>query len=114
VTDVETLPLFDADPTPPPDRFAGLGADAARTLRQHDRMVAGWHPVTGTPLHPAAPPVDDRAAAGPRCGSCAKMWQKYAGGGGPWWKCTVVAGDHEYGPDMRRWWPACTLYEAAP
>ena len=28
------------------------------------------------------------------------------------WKCDQAGGTYDNGPDMRKWWPACTSWEA--
>lgn len=99
--------LFDVDPyrTPPEPE---LGADARRTQRNLAALAAGRHPVTGRALHADAPPVDDRAATGPRCGTCTHMFRKVRSG--TYLKCEVRTTGGS-ATDLRAWWPACAAYD---
>lgn len=96
--------------TDQPDLFGGalptspepdptLGHDARRTLRQKQQLERGTHPATGLAL----------LQAGQTCGDCAHLWRKRTAG---WegYKCELTARHHKDGPDIRRWWPACTAY----
>jgi hypothetical protein len=101
--------LFDAEPyqvtpAPPP------GADGRRTLRQADVLATGYHPVSRLKLHPDAPPVEDRAAPGPRCGDCAHLFRKVMGS--TYLKCGPNATGGA-ATDLRAWWPACAAWKAA-
>lgn len=102
--------LFDAGPyrTPPEPE---LGADARRTQRNLAALAAGRHPVSGRALHMDAPPADDRAAAGPRCGTCTRLFRKVRSG--TYLKCGLNATGGP-GTDLRAWWPACAEYNPAP
>lgn len=113
--------LFDAtpyerDPEPhAPDPLAGLGRDARATLRYRRFMKRGVHPGTHLPLHSAAAPVGDRHADGLRCGGCAHLYVKLAGAS-RFLKCertSLRADVATDGPDMRAWWPACTVFARA-
>ncbi|WP_431728630.1 hypothetical protein [Verrucosispora sp. TAA-831] len=94
-----------------------LSADRRRTQRQAAILAAGQHPLglaigRHLPLHPDAPPADDRQATGPRCGSC---WYREVLGhhNQSYGKCTADDGSrisHGAGTDVRRWWPACRDY----
>lgn len=100
--------LFDAEPyqvAPGPK----LGEDALRTQRAIASLAAGRHPVSRLVLHPDAPPVGDRKAPGPRCGTCAHLFRKVLGSGSTYLKCGENATG---GPatDLRAWWPACAAY----
>ncbi|RSD21977.1 DUF6011 domain-containing protein [Amycolatopsis eburnea] len=106
-------------PIPPPRK---LSPDRRRTKRQAEAISLGYHPLgvalrVPIPLHPAAAPVD-RKAAGLRCGSClhrvaphrdtARVYPK-CNFGGDWRRATGGAGT-----DVRAWWPACHDYRPAP
>ncbi|PZG04387.1 hypothetical protein C1I95_33300 [Micromonospora craterilacus] len=110
--------LFDAaayQVTPAP--VEKVSADRRRTLRQAAALAAGRHPLglalgRHLPLHPDAPPADDRQAAGPRCGSC---WHRQVLGhhNRSYGKCTADDGgriSNGAGTDVRRWWPGCRDY----
>lgn len=108
------------DPTPPdpglfpaePFKVDGveLGEDARRTHRAAAALAAGRHPVSRLPLHPEAPPVGDRKAPGPRCGTCTHLFRRVQGN--TYLKCGQNATG---GPatDLRAWWPACAAYQPA-
>lgn len=92
------------DPSPQPDPTEGMGHDAKRTYRQRQAITNGTHPATHLPL--LLPQADERT-----CGSCAHLWLKrYRTFEG--WKCDQAGGTYDNGPDMRKWWPACTSWEA--
>jgi len=99
--------LFDPEPYRAPPE-PELGADARRTQRNLAALAAGRHPVGRRPLHPDAPPVGDRAAAGPRCGGCAHLFRKVRAG--TYLKCEQNATGGP-GTDLRAWWPACADYQ---
>lgn len=101
------------DPGP---RRAPTTAHRARTERQRRVFVLGFHPV-GNPhdvvlrLHPDAPPAHDRAAPGPRCGTCAHRrlsTDRYKCG------CAPHAWVPGRGVDVPAWWPACAHWRPAP
>lgn len=106
-----------------------LSPDRRRTQLAGERLAAGFHPLSGVAkhpirLHPDAPPVDDREAPGPRCGTCwyRQRPPRYKGRVFP--KCVFPegAGPDEIeclGPprasksaasDCWAWWPACGDY----
>ena len=108
--------LFDMEPVArPTPGGTELSADQRRTLRQRQRLERGVHPIAHRGLHPEAPRVTDpnQAGDGPRCGSCARLEaspyhnRRYL-------KCALVGTTNGAGTDMRRWWPACTAWEAKP
>lgn len=99
--------LFDATEYVVPDPDAGLGEDARRTRRSERALAAGWHPVTHLLLHPDAPSASDRAAPGPRCGTCVHMVHQAS-----YLKCDLVPLTHGPATDTRAWWPACRSWEA--
>lgn len=94
-----------------------LSADRRRTRRQQEALASQIHPLgvalnRNLRLHPDAPDVNDRHAAGPRCGSC---WHRrvldYRNR--PYGKCLADDGSrvsHGAGTDVRAWWPACRDY----
>lgn len=91
------------DPAPQPDPYAGMGQDARRTAKRRELLAAGIQPATKLPL--------SNAHAGSTCGACAHAWRKavnsFAG-----WKCDRAAARGLDGPDIRKSWPACTLFQA--
>lgn len=87
-----------------------LSADRRRTQHQTALLRAGHHPF-GRPLHPDAPPADDRAAAGPRCGTCSHLLDT-SHHNRSYLKCAISVISRGPGTDARRWWPACRDYEA--
>ncbi|NKY47987.1 hypothetical protein [Nocardia cerradoensis] len=110
MTDDPSL-LPDLEPVPVPDRFEGLGRDAARTLRQADTIAAGFNPGTRERLHRDA--AKDRTGSGLRCRDCRHLYRTGAGNS-DFLKCEeagVRNGRGSWGPDMRGWWPACRLFE---
>lgn len=92
------------DPAPQPDPYEGMGQDARRTARRRERIARGVHPVAPHML----------AGNGKTCGDCAHLILKdgpmIGAGRGKYWKCTKLL-HHGRGPDMRKSWPACTLFE---
>ena len=108
-TDDDEPTLFDAEPYQVASAPA-LGADGRRTLRQADVLATGYHPVSRLKLHPDAPPVEDRAAPGPRCGDCAHLFRKVMGS--TYLKCGPNATGGA-ATDLRAWWPACAAWKAA-
>lgn len=98
------LGILDAPPRP-------TGGQSHRlTQRQRMLLLGGWHPVTMRALHPAAPPVDDRTAPGPRCRTCTHLYRKVRGS--TWLKCDQRATSGQ-ATDVRAWWPACALWREA-
>lgn len=95
------------DPEPQPDPYEGMGHDARRTARRRERIAQGVHPVAPHML----------AGNSKTCGDCAHLILKdgpmLGAGRGKWWKCTKLL-HHGHGPDMRKSWPACTLFEERP
>lgn len=93
------------------------GEKRARTVE--NRILSGQHPLgyggRYLPLHPDAPRTVDRAAPGPRCGTCAhREIQSYHNKTYP--KCMFGDGIRVTGcesSDVRAWWPACRDYEEA-
>lgn len=109
MTEPSLFPSF--EPVAIPDRFEGLGRDAARTLRQADRIAAGINPGTLLPLHADA--AQGRDSAGLRCRDCEYLYRTGAGNSS-FLKCRQAAiynGRGSWGPDMRGWWPACRAFE---
>jgi hypothetical protein len=109
VTEPSLFP--DLEPVPVPDRFEGLGRDAARTVRQADLIVAGINPGTLLPLHAEA--AERHGDTGLRCRDCKYLYRTGAGNSS-FLKCKQAAiynGRGSWGPDMRGWWPACRLFE---
>lgn len=91
------------DPEPQPDPTEGMGHDAKRTYRQRQAIADGVHPATHLPL---LSPLEERT-----CGDCIHLWFKhYRTFKG--WKCDMANGPFDTGPDMRKWWPACTAWGA--
>lgn len=107
--------LFASDPYLELDAYESLGVDARRTRRQRAAMDEGWHPF-GAPLHPDAPPPDDRDAPGPRCGSCVHA-TRMRHHDRTYVKCGVDGVNrvsHTAASDLRLWWPACNRWKGAP
>jgi hypothetical protein len=108
--------LFNLDPAAtriaPPDPLAGLSTRRRLTIRQLTDLQMRVHPVTKHPLLPAAPPATNRSAPGPRCGSCAHLYSNSF----RFPKCDALGrGSTTRGQatDIRKWWPACILYQPA-
>ncbi len=85
-----------------PDPFEGLSADRKRTLRQHQMVEAGIHPLTRQRAVPEAG----------TCGDC-RFRQVLSHHGGSFPKCTRDEArlTHSAATDCRAWWPACTDFE---
>lgn len=89
----------------PEDPNRKLGTAARRTIRQRANLDGGLHPATKLRL------LNDDW--GYTCGDCALLWLKrersFRG-----WKCAkarrLTAKRKLDGPDMRKWWPACTAF----
>jgi hypothetical protein len=116
---VSELTLFDAEPEPrEPEPRESEGR--RRTKRQLAILKAGRHPLSllswapALRLHPDAPPADDRKADGPRCGTC-RFLEPWGAHG--FLKCLRGENEgfatHSAATDIRRWWPACSFWEAA-
>jgi hypothetical protein len=110
--------LFDLSPQqlPPapcaPDGSPAVGRD--QTRYQLKLLGIGVHPITLQPLHPdatAARTKDERDAPGLRCDTC--RFLRTSGGG--YLKCHADQDRYDTrtpATDVRRWWPACALYQA--
>lgn len=124
----DLFPGFDFDAHRPPEPEEKLSAGRRRTQRQLEALRAGQHPLglplrVCLPLHPDAPPVDDRKAEGPRCGDC-RFRELMHGGANSYPKCLRGwDGDrhkdppwasHGGGTDVRSWWGACKFWEPVP
>jgi hypothetical protein len=113
--------LFDMDPVAAAEPESKLSDGRRRTLRQFAELLTGTHPVTHLPLHPDAPPADDRKAAGPRCGGCAFIVRNerdylkcIQGRTGEIGTPTFRGGPYEThgaASDLRAWFPACLRFE---
>jgi len=123
---VAELALFDMEHTAvePEEK---LSADRRRTVRQMEALQRRRHPLGlafgfPMPLHPGAPPADNRDAPGPRCGDCRfiarvghhdktylKCVRPSANGSNDWSYVTNGAAT-----DLRAWWPACARWEPTP
>ncbi len=101
----------DLEPVTIPDKFAGLGRDARRTIHQADLIAAGYNPGTRLPLHSGA--AKDRTGPGLRCRDCKSIYR--TGAGNKTFNKCQRAGEcnsrGSWGPDMRGWWPACRAFE---
>lgn len=113
--------LFDVDPAPEPG--PKLSPDRRRTIRQAQALERGMHPLSllhSVPLalHPDAPGPRERAAAGPRCGTCLFRQQATSSGWHSFPKCArEVGGTRPFltrsaASDCRAWWPACERWQA--
>lgn len=110
--------LFDVRPVPRPPQ---LTAGERRRERHRRQFAYGWHPLgevlrTTLRLHAEAAPVDDRAAAGRRCGSCRFRLSIDPGATRRFPKCVARDGariTHSDATDVRAWWPACVDHEYA-
>lgn len=118
--------LFDLEAAAAPEPDRRLGPDARRTIRRAQAMAHGSHPLVllggHLRLHADAPPADDRAAPGPRCGNCALAVVNAF----DYLKCTVGrSGEigtpsfrrgpyetHGTASDLRYWWPGCERWQA--
>ena len=107
----DVLPGMPKPPSAPETAKASAGRRL--TERQTADIQAGHHPLTGGPLHPQA---DLTAGCDPRglsCGTCAhRVLMQSAESGKSWPKCDVSKMTHGAATDVRRWWPACTRWEA--
>jgi hypothetical protein len=108
--------LFDIpDSWPPPlvDPLKGLNRRQRLTARQQLSLDSGTHPITHVPLHPDAAPAGDRTAPGLRCGDCALLVRNHF----QYLKCGARNGrlmTRGTATDVRRWYPACELFEPVP
>lgn len=102
--------LFDMEPEPRQDAPT-LGVDARRTQRSLALLEAGRHPVSKLPLRDDAPPVTDRGAPGPRCGTCAQL-VRHSYHLRTYLKCgqNITGGP---ATDLRAWWPGCAAWTPA-
>lgn len=97
-----TLP----DPEPTPDLYEGMGQDARRTAKRRELLASGIHPATKMRLSVTH---SDKT-----CGECAHLWVKGVDSGKVFFKCTEASrlrADGLHGPDMRKSWPACSLFK---
>ncbi len=94
--------LFHVEPTHLPGDKDSAGV--RRTKRFLERIELGYHPLTGTRLHPDA--HRERDGEGPRCGGCQHRieWAGYP-------KCEFYK-THSEATDCRAWWPACPQWVA--
>lgn len=102
----ELLPAAPADPD-------GKPSMGRRRTQHHLKVIGmGYHPITKEPHHQdatTARTVEDKAP-GLRCDTCSML--RHNGSG--FLKCTAQGGryaTHAEATDMRRWWPACRLYD---
>ncbi|MDI1288690.1 MAG: hypothetical protein PSX37_01905 [bacterium] len=102
--------LFDVDPvdlSAPEQKSAGVRL----TEKREDFIRRGFHPLAnlmpGLMLRPDAP--REKAAPGPRCGSCQHRVQ-VGSGNRDYWKCGFYRSSGSAQSDLRLWWPACTRY----
>lgn len=84
----------------------GASTDRRRTAQQKRLIVAGIHPATSRPL------LDDHEAGPVTCGDCVHA-HRYAWHNRSFWKCDLhrLGESHSAASDIRKSWPACTLYE---
>lgn len=104
----DQIALFDVPsrPTPTSDQLRIHRQQVALEHDQHPLSVALNRPIG---LHADAAPVDDRKAAGLRCGGCAYR-QMQRRGAWDWPKCVLPGAariTRGPGTDVRAWWPAC-------
>lgn len=105
--------LFDIPqdwPAPVVDPLKGLNRRPRLTVRQQLWLDAGTHPITHVPLHADAAPAGDRKAPGARCGACAHLVYNQF----DYLKCNSRGGHlmtRGSATDVRRWYPACRLFE---
>lgn len=106
------FPELVAEPAPAGDGGEYLGKDARRTRRQLEVLATGYNPGSGVRLHTEA--AAGRSGPGLRCGGCVHLYRTGAGNKN-FLKCEEArgTGHGSWGPDMRRWWPACVLYSPA-
>lgn len=104
---VDQMPLF-ATPDPPPPLAVPTPARTPAG-RHRQLLLSGRHPATRTPMHPDAPRVAAAVepAPGPRCGDCVHLQRTETASGRRLWSCLQTP----FVADMRRWWPACHLFE---
>lgn len=105
--------LFDVEPVPVEDPYEGMGQDAKRTAKNLELIAAGINPGTRMRLHRDA--ASDRDGEGLRCRDCKHLFRKTGHFQGAFLKCeqTIIREDvRSTGPDMRGWWPACSMFEA--
>ncbi len=126
-----TLALFDADPAPALPPPEPLSPDRRRTLRQHQAVENGVHPLALV-FGPAVRVHSDPAR---RCGNCR---HRCPSGAHAYPKCLLGYQRTELPPDdhrrrsgqthavsmprvssgaatdVRAWWPACTDHERRP
>lgn len=121
--DVDTLPMFDMDPTPVVEA-PRVSPDERRTVRQRDAVRRGLHPLALVfPLirrHPGTIgetyTAGDERARDLTCGSCRfrdlqdHHGRRYA----KCWKDGDRRATSGAATDVRAWWPACTSWEARP
>lgn len=89
----------------PVHRNPKLSPDAARTLRNEQRIARGFHP-NGTRL--LVPIV---AGADQTCGGCAHLREKETGARRTFFKCALGRDTNGPGTDIRKKWPACELWK---
>ena len=94
-----TVTLFEMsdDPTEPVEK---ISAGRRRTMRQHDALAHGWHPLMGTKLR-----ID-----GETCGTCLHHCLQ-GGVAGNFHKCDLR---NTGGPstDIRVSWPGCMTWDS--
>lgn len=116
--------LFPA-PEPTPEKpVVRLSEGRRLTLRQHQAVRLGAHPLAGARLHPEADPdrvaTPDNATARPiRCGTC-RWREQVSGGQNSYPKCMWKPAGHLGSPpryssgpatDVRSWWPGCADWQ---
>lgn len=74
-----------------------MSGDRRRTLRQHQDVARGIHPLAGGPLTT----VPDAT-----CGTCKHLRRRDR-----WLKCGLIPITGGPGTDARRWWPGCLKWE---
>lgn len=93
--------IYQIEGLPPPERWAHLTADQARTMRATITIAQGNHPMGGNLREPA----------GETCGSCCRcvavQYNK------TYYKCDLCRATWTKGPgsDIRKKWPACERWE---
>jgi hypothetical protein len=101
-------------PAAPRQSNGDLAVGRDQTRHQLKLLGLGVHPITLQPLHPdatAARSKDETDASGLRCGDCHFLRSRGAG----YLKCVTDQGRYDTrtpATDIRRWWPACALYQA--
>lgn len=86
-----------------PEPVEELSAGRRLTIRQHDDVERGVHPLMRGPLH-----ADPEAT----CGSCVHRIHRGHSSGYP--KCDLTTMSHSAASDVRAWWPACPKWEEQP